>query len=125
MNLDPLLDHLEANGIGVPGVTLFRDSLPADLDTGYLLVIQTETRIDAYTSTRRGRIQLVTRAKSKDQARAMAVSAAEQLELRSETLGNMKFLFLRQRTEPLVYPRTEGGQFEASINLEFAFIYTQ
>jgi hypothetical protein len=34
--------------------------------------------------------------------------------------GEVRFLFIKPEHDPLVFPRTEGGQFEASVNYNFA-----
>ena len=117
--LQAILLHLESNGLGVRGKTLFRGYMPAEVEVGSVVLVRTTIDEDPYTGIRKGSFQVVCRADTGDEAGDQAVAIKRVLRLKGVEIGGVRFKFIQPKHDPLVYPRSDGGQFEASVNYQF------
>lgn len=117
--LQAIVDHLQANGLGTPGKDLFRGYMPAQVDTGVVVLARVAIDEDAYSGIKKGPFQIVTRAASGDLAYDKAAAIKKVLRLEGVEIGGVRFKYILPKHEPLVYPRTDGGQYEASVNYQF------
>lgn len=123
MNPEELLVHMQDLGLGVIGQDLFRHHMPEKVSSGLLLTIQTPTSVNPYAiGYRKGQIQLVARAKTADQATAKANDTIKTLSGEGLDLPSVKVLRLYPRHEPLLYPKSEGALYEASVNFDIVFV---
>lgn len=123
MNIEPIVDHLVANGIGRKGVDIFGHSFPATVVNGVLVVSNSPIKRHAYQKGRRdGSIQILVRGVNYNDIQVKAESIANLLDAEGLVLGGIKFLNINPTDDPLVYPRSEGSQLEASVNFNFTSI---
>ena len=122
MNLNAIVDLLEAASLGDPGSTLFWGKMPLECQSGLLVTTQTPISIHSYVSElRRGTFQVIARHKTFDGASTLADSVIDAMPS-GGVIGDMKFLTLRPSQEPLLYPRSDGDFVEASVNFNFSYI---
>ncbi len=107
-------------GLGVIGKTLFHSHMPAEIKTGTLVMTRVPIEIDPYTGLRKGPFQVVCRDKTIVGAHTQARSILKALTTEGIKLYGVDFKFIKAANEPLVFPRTEGAQFEAAVNYNFA-----
>lgn len=123
MNTKPLLDFLVDEGHGTPGIDLFRDFLPSDIERGVVILSMTPTPINPYHTARTGEFQIVGRDTDSDRLLEKMEGVSNAFTNRSGlTLGNMKFHFIKPEHEPLMFPKTEADVQEASVSFAFSYI---
>lgn len=123
MNLEPVLQYLSQEGHGDPGVDLFREFLPHDIERGIVLLSMNPVPIHPYLETRRGSFQIIGRDRDLDRLREKMESVSGAFAGGSGlVLGDMNFHFIIPEYEPLMFPRTESGIQEASVSFAFSFI---
>lgn len=117
MNLIPLVEHLQAKKIGTMGKTLYVNMLPIGVPQAVLLRNSlTGTEIDhelpGYSKTQ---FQAIVRAPSYPQGEQLMEKLTTALTLSDEKLGQYHFNYCRPRTEPVVFPLSEGNLLEFSV----------
>lgn len=117
---DAVVARIQQSGLGIPGKTLFHTHMPAGHTRGILVMARVPVMIDPYTKLRKGTFQVIVRAATIPDASALAVQLMSALTTEGAKQGAVRFLFIKPEHDPLVFPRTEGGQFEASVNYNFA-----
>lgn len=117
--LDSIITLIQTNSLGVPGKTLFRDYMPSDIKSGTLVLARVAIEIDPYTGLRKGSVQIVSRDKTPDLARKRASDIMKVVKLEDAVVAGVSFKFIRPKHEPIVFPRADGGLFEASVNYQF------
>lgn len=117
--LEAIVQFIQVNGLGNPGVDLFRGYMPAEVETGTVVLARVPIEDDPYCRTKKGTFQVVTRAATGDLAHAKAAAIKKLLRLEGAEIGEVGFKFIIPKHEPLVYPRADGGQYEASVNYQF------
>lgn len=117
---DAVVAIIQQAGLGVPGKTLFHTHMPANVPKGILVMARVPVMIDKYTGLRKGPFQVIVRAATIVEAHALATQLMSALATEGKRQGPVRFLFIKPEHDPLVFPRTEGGQFEASVNYTFA-----
>lgn len=117
--LQAITNFIQAQGLGTPGVDLFYGHMPAEVDAGSVVLARVMIDIDPYTGINKGTFQVVSRAMKGDQAYDRAAAIKKVLRLEGAELGGVSFKFIHPKHEPLVFPRTDGGQYEASVNYQF------
>lgn len=115
-----IVRRLELAGKGVPGTNLFHSHMPAQVPVGTLVLTRVAILRDPYSGLRKGQFQVVCRGVSAEAVHAMAVEALEALRGEQVMVGNVNFLFIFPLHEPIVFPRTDGSQYEASVNYQFS-----
>jgi len=120
--LEPIIDYLETQGIGLKGKDLFRESMPSTVSRGLLLLAMDPVQIDSYLGgMRRGTFQIVARSITHDDARSLAYNAMQAIDEAGLVLNGMKFLSLWPVNEPLLFPQSEGDLIEASVYYNFVY----
>lgn len=114
-----IVDLIQANGLGQPGKDLFRGYMPAEVETGTVVLARVAIEEDPYSGIKKGTFQVVTRAATGDLAYDKAAAIKKLLRLEGVDLSGVSFKFILPRHEPLVFPRSDGGQYEASVNYQF------
>lgn len=117
---DAIVQALVDANVGQIGKTVFHTHMPANVLRGVLVLARVPIMIDKYTTTRKGDFQVVARAATILDAHELALQAVAALTTEGATIGEVRFHFIKPEHEPLVFQRTEGSQFEASVNYNFA-----
>lgn len=117
MNLLPLVEHLQAKKVGTAGKTLYINMLPIDVPLAILLRNSlTGTLIDyelpGYSKTQ---FQAIVRAPSYPQGESLMEKLTTNLTLSEVKIGPYFFNYCRPRTEPVVFPLSEGNLLEFSV----------
>lgn len=115
-----IVDLIHEKGFGTVGVDLFHTHMPAQINTGTLVLTRVPILRDPYNKLRQGTFQVVCRAPGIELAHDKASAIAKALCGEGAVVNWVKFLFIYPENEPLVFPRTEGSLFEASVNFQFA-----
>jgi len=118
---DALISHISANAPGlVQGVSLFHSHMPAGIASGVLVMTRVPIEVGLYTGMRNGTFQVVCRDVSIPLAHDKASEIIKAISSEGVRVGTVNFRFIKPQHEPLVFPRTEGAQFEAAVNYIFA-----
>lgn len=123
MNLLPIIEHLESEGLGVQAKTLFINQMPAEAPTGILLRNTLQgTHIDyELPGYFKGKFQLIIRANSYSVGDELITSAIAALTLSNVTLGDMTFKYMRPQTLPVVFPISKGNLLEFATVIDAVF----
>jgi hypothetical protein len=130
MRIDLLADILADAGIGAPGQDIYEEEMPADVRAGVLIKlplqgVPIDHELPGYF---RGAVQVIVRAQKVDTGDRLAKQVMDALTLSERTFldaqGNevMHVNYLRPRTLPIVYPRSDGNGKEWSINLDASYV---
>lgn len=104
----------------IPRKTLFHSHMPADVKSGVLVMARVPVPIDLYSGMRKGSFQIVCRDLKIVLAHDLATSVMKAIASEGVIVGGVDFKYIKPQHEPLVFPRTEGAQFEAAVNYLFA-----
>lgn len=117
--LQAIVDYIQAQGLGTPGKDLFRGFMPAQVQAGTVVLARVAIDDEPYSGIKKGTFQVVTRGATGDLAYAKAAAIKKVLRLEGVEIGEVKFKFILPKHDPLVFPRSDGGQYEASVNYQF------
>lgn len=117
MNLLPLVAHLEKVKIGTMGKTLYVNMLPIDVSNAVLLRnslngTEIDYELPGYFRTQ---FQAIVRAPSYPAGEALMAKLTTQLTFAEKVVGEYHFNYCRPRTEPVVFPLSEGNLLEFSV----------
>jgi hypothetical protein len=124
MNMMPLIQRLEAAGVGAPGTSLFINIMPTECELGVLLKPPlTGTKIDyelpGYFKTS---LQVVARSHDYNTGLLLAKQAVTALLITSDTVvDNMTIRFLRPKHQPVAFPLSEGNFIEFNVSMEVCY----
>lgn len=123
MNLLPLATELQNKKIGTMGKSVFINMLPIDASLAVLLRnslsgTEIDYELPGYFRTE---FQMIVRAGSYPAGEALIDKASKALTFNGVQLGNMHFNYSRPRTEPVVYPLSEGNLLEFSVYFDVSF----
>lgn len=123
MNLMPLVTELQARKVGTMGKTLFINMLPVGTPSGVMLRNSLSgTEIDyELPDYFRTDFQMIVRAGSYPSGEALIEKATKALTFNDKQLGNLHFNYSRPRTEPVVFPLSEGNLLEFSVYFDVSF----
>lgn len=130
MRIDLIADYLEAQDLGLPGVNIFEEEMPASTKVGILLKlplqgIPVDHELPGYF---RGQLQAIVRAQKVDTGDRLAHAVSTALTLVNQPFAGedgaeaMFVNYLRPRTLPIVYPRSDGNGKEWSINMDASYL---
>lgn len=124
MNLMPLVDRLEADGVGVKAKTLFINMIPVDAPKGVLLRNNLNgTPIDyelpGYFKTD---FQVIARAPTYQEGDALIASVFDSLTVSETQIGSLYIRYMRPRTKPVVFPISQGNLLEFSTVFDVVFM---
>lgn len=123
MNIENVVDFLAANGVGVKGKTLFGRSLPASAKSAVLVIANSRINRHPYQKGRRdGTFQVIVRGITYSEIESKAESIMTLLDGEGITMGSDHFLSIYPQHEPMIYPRSEGGLLEASVNYNIIYV---
>ena len=122
MNLEELLIHMQGLGLGTPGQNLFRHQMPEQIQEGLLVTSQVPADIHPYViQYRKGSIQVIARSPNGDAAITKLNGVVDAISGEGLDLPSARVLRLYPRHEPLLYPKSEGALYEASVNFDIVF----
>lgn len=126
MRLEDLAQRLVDAGIGTLAVDLFIYAMPPEVNRGVLLHsgLSADTLSYELPGYRPGAsFQLIVRNTTyPDGFRLIDAAVAAATILRPTMLGSYRINYLRARHDPLVYPRSDGGGLEFSVNFDVNFV---
>lgn len=117
--LQAITDFIQAQGLGTPGVDLFYGFMPSEINVGTVVLARVMIDDDPYTRIKKGTFQVVCRGRNSAEAHDKAAAIKKVLRLEGVEIGGVSFKHAYPKHEPLVFPRTDGGQYEASVNYQF------
>lgn len=125
MNLLPITNRLEEQGVGTPGRDVFIDFMPAACQLGILLRdyfggTPTAPELPGYYKTS---FMLIIRAPEVGAGQQLMTDAIAALTLNTDTvMDDYLFKYVRARNLPFMYPPSPGQLVEISINMDCCFI---
>jgi hypothetical protein len=124
MNLVPLAEKLEEDGIGVVADTVFVNMIPADTPKGVLLRnklvgTQIDYELPGFYKTN---FQVIVRARTYPEGEALVKKVFGSLTMYETQLGTMYVKFMRPKTKAVVYPLSKGNLLEFSADFSTAFV---
>lgn len=123
MRLEPIAQHLEANGHGVIGQDLFYHHMPESIEEGLLVTMRLPAKREQYAlAMRRGSFQVIARGRDEDALEERLRAVSSTLNAQGLQLGDMNFRFIHPKHDPLVYPRSDSRLVEAAVNFDFVFV---
>lgn len=125
MNLMPLAEKLEADGLGVMAETIFINMIPVEAPQGILLRnnlrgTEIDYELPGYHKTD---FQVIVRAASYPAGDSLIVDVCHALTIVERQLGPLYFKFMRPKTKPVVFPLSAGNLLEFSV--EFSVVYVE
>jgi len=127
MFLTTIAEYAESNGAGTIGRDIFAYNMP---ETANLAVLLRQplvgTAIDyELPGYRKTKFQVVLRCKPAEimQGKAAIDDFVEKITLHQETtLTGYKVKYMRPRHDPVMYPISEGGNMEFSVNFDVVYV---
>lgn len=126
MWIDDLADHLIAQSIPeLADDAVFVHTIPAGKVPALMLAsgyngIPVDPELPGY---HKGALQIIARASRSVKAEEIAQKVSDALEITSSTdVGNLTVHYLRPRSLPAVFPRSNGDYYEASVNFDICFL---
>lgn len=125
MNLMPLAEKLESDGLGVMAETIFINMIPVEAPQGILLRnnlrgTEIDYELPGYYKTD---FQVIVRAPNYPAGDALIAEVCNALTLVEQQLGPLYLKFMRPKTKPVVFPLSAGNLLEFSV--EFSVAYTE
>ena len=108
------------------GSNIFIGFMPSNVDSGLLITNTLPLVKDHYTGLINGRIKMLYRSKSPDEADLIMRRISKFLTVMD--VGNVKdvkVLKMLPVHEPYAYPRQDTGGFEASVNFDVTYTYCE
>lgn len=123
MNLMPIAQKLQDDGLGVMGETIFINMIPAEAPQGILLRNKlTGTEIDyELPGYYRAPFQLIVRAQSYADGESLTKQAFGSLTFANLTLDGMTFSRCRPKTLAAVFPLSKGNLLEFAADFDTVF----
>lgn len=124
MNLFPIAEKLEADGVGVMADTIFINMIPAECTQGVLLrnplqgtAINYE--LPGYYKTK---FHVIVRAATYPAGEALIQQVFDSLTLDEVQVGSMFFHYMRPATKPVVFPLSKGNLLEFAADFDVVFV---
>ncbi|WKZ86341.1 minor capsid protein [Ralstonia pickettii] len=124
MNLMPLIDRLESEGVGTPAKTLFVNMLPAEATKAILLrnkLAGTPINHEIPGYFNKVPFQVIARARHDQEGEDLINAATKALTLSEVQLGNMWIKYMRPKTLPVIFPLSKGNLLEFNVEFECCF----
>lgn len=125
MKLEAVASLIAQAGIAVPGENLFVYHLPDSVLNGVLIVdSSTGEPIDyEVIGFRKTSFQIIVRASTHSVGKEMAERIMNLLTITKQQIApGFSVKYMRPRHEPVVYPISEGGHLEFSVNYDVSYI---
>jgi len=123
MNLLPIAEYIESDGLGVMAQTIFINQIPVECPNGILLRNSLQgTTIDyelpGYYKTH---FQLIIRSNDFNVGSTLIASVCDRLTLSEKKIGEMNFKYMRPRSMPAVFPISKGSLVEFATHIDVVF----
>lgn len=123
MNLEGVVEILEAAGVATPGRDLFINFMPAD-KVGVLLRppfggTPIDHELPGYRSTS---FMLVVRHPNPTVGKTLMADATAALTMDNAIAGAMHINYMRAQTEPQIYQPSAGGNIELITNIDASYV---
>ena len=120
MNLVSIANYLQSKNVGTVAKTIYVNMLPIDVSLGILLRndlngVEIDYELRGYSKFR---FQAIVRAPSYFQGENLMQKLSDALTLVNTQIDEYHFNYIRPRTEPVVFPLSEGNFLEFSIYLD-------
>ena len=124
MDLQAIVDRIEIEGLGVPGVNLFRMFMPASVEEGLVVLpSQLPVEIDMYTTVKRqGQFRVVARGIDWDGPRNLLMEVSKVLHGEGLQFGEEYYFYMIPQHEPLLYPLSDGDLVEGSVSFNCCYV---
>ena len=126
MNLIPIANLLQSDGLGISGTTLFVDMMPSETTQGILLRnILTGSKINyELPNFYQTQFQLIIRTPSGhyDQGEALINATVAALTISAKPIESTFYNYLRPHTDPVVFPISKGNLLEFSVMMDCCFV---
>lgn len=124
MNLEPFANCLQAMDVGVIGNNIFLYNMPNTVHEGILFVAPLSgMKIDPdLPNYRKGKFQVIVRSEAYSDAKELADSVMGVLDFANKVVDNYSVKYVRPRTEPVVFPVSEGDYIEFSLNFNTVYV---
>lgn len=126
MRLDAVAQHLEEEGVGIVGKTIFINFIPADLE-GILLRdnfggMRYDHELPGYF---KGSFMLISRARGYEKSKALSDAAIEALKAATnKEVDTVTFRYMRPRSKPFAYAPSPGQNNEFHTTVDTLYIDT-
>lgn len=123
MNLMPVAEKLEADGVGVMAETIFINMIPAEAPTGVLLRnplqgTQIDYELPGFYKTE---FKVICRAPTYAEGDALIQAVFASLTLVESQVGSLYVKHMRPKTKPVVFPLSKGNLLEFSADFSICF----
>lgn len=124
MNLIPITNRLEAEGLGTPGSTLFINFMPFECKQGILLRTPlTGTRIDhELPGYFKCEVMVITRAPEYTAALSLMQEVMSALTIYEEQMDDIYMKYIRPETLPVSFPVSDGQFYEVQVRFEVVYV---
>jgi hypothetical protein len=124
MDLMPIANKLEYEGLGVPGKTLFVNFMPMECKEGILLRsplagTNVDHELPGYYKTE---FSLIVRSHQFTNAGALAQEAMTTLCLAEQMLDDLYIHYLRPKKLPVAFPVSDGNYYEVMVVFEVVYV---
>lgn len=119
------VELLEQGGAGQTGVSIFALHMPDTVREGVLVrnslnPIRIDYDLPGYRAN--GRVMVVCRSASFERVFDLAAKAMEALTVADRSMGEIYINYMRPQAEPLVYPASQAGSYEAVVNFDLNYV---
>lgn len=127
MNVMPLVDLLENNGVAVKGVSLFVNMLPAEAQLAVLLRsplagTKINYELPGYFPNAKFTVVVRTPAAQYQAGLDLLAAATDTLTMSDTQVENQFFNYCRPSTLPVTFPLSKGNLLETSVQFEANFV---
>lgn len=124
MIIKEMASILEDAGIGTIGVDIFVNYMPSDVEVGILLLGRMSGDVIDYylPGIKRGGFQVIVRVPDYDDA--LINSILPLLTIQGKTVKGLDVKYILPKTDPVVYPATDGNNIEYSVNFDAVYAKT-
>lgn len=119
---DELATHLRAQNIPGIGQNVFSGSIPQEVKVALMVAAMPVSIDPELPGYHKGRVQLISRAKTSLLAEELATAGMNELTISSQDVGNIYINYLRPVHLPVSFPRSNGDYYEASVNFDICFL---
>lgn len=118
MIVKEVAEMLVDGGVGTLGIDIFTHFMPYDVDIGVLVLANIAGDAIDYeiTGMRRGGFQVIVREPDYDDTLISRISSL--LTIQSEVMYGLDIKYMLPKSEPVVYPATDGNNIEYSVNFD-------
>ena len=123
MKLENVAEYLREQGYGTIGIDLFAHRMPEEVNVGVLLTspltgVMIDHEMPGYYKSN---FLMVIRHREIDTGLSLAETLSNVLSLQEQKLGDVVVNFIRPRFKPVVFPSSQGDNFEASVGFDASY----